>query len=301
MYSQMNDINNVPLNKSPQQQSPSPSQVQQSPLPEIKTQLPLPSKKSPSLLLVLSFLLLLFVSIFLYLLFFTNVLDSLNLVNKKDQQPQQQQEEQEDDSNPEESEEEQEVEDEQETLTPFEGDTFSAQLPQDWIIEEYYNGEGTDMLTGGISYTGLTGLKIFKDDTEVFFMQAVYGIGFAGCPNYAKFTDESITYYNQILEDNEVSGTELNIQDYTAIQYNEFVWLGKTFRRVEREYSYDTIEGNQYFEPPCVPTLVDFDDLEFLPEEGPSAKTYDYSPTDEATLQDLDVIDTILESMEILD
>ena len=55
-----------------------------------------------------------------------------------------------------------------------------------------------------------------------------------------------------------------------------------------------------YFESACVPTLVSFDGLQFQPEDGPAALSYDYSPTDTATLDDLVVIDSILESMVLV-
>ena len=266
----MDNINRPPLmERPPESITPKPSRV----------------KKLPPLLVIILGLVLPLIVLFLYLLFFTKVLDDLNLVNTKDE-------------NSQENEQEVPQDEEEEELTTFEGDTFTAPLPEDWSIQEYYNGNGTDMLSDGV-YTGLTGLKIFKNDQEVFYMKAIYGIGFAGCPNYAKFTDESTTYYNQILVDNQVSGTQLNVADYTEDEYSEFVWLSKTFRRVEREYTYDTVPNNSYFEPACVPTLVSFQGLEFQPQGGPAATSYDYGPTQGATLEDLDTIDTILEGMTL--
>lgn len=283
----MGDTTNIPINAPP---IPPEQEVHTPSIP--------PVKKSPSILLIIAFFLLLLVSIFLYLLFFTSILDSLDLVKKEDQLPlQQQQKEQEEDSNPKEYEQKDEKE---ESISTFKGETITAVLPEGWSIKEYYDGQGTDMLTEGISYKGLTGLKIFRNDIELFSMEAVYGIGFAGCPNYAKFTDENIAYYNQIIEDNKVSETELEVKDYTKSQYMQFDWLGKTFRRIEKEYTYDSVENNQYFEPSCVPTLVTFNGVEFIPEGSPSATAYHYSPTKEATLEDLGTIDNILESMELI-
>ena len=264
----MDNINNPPL--------------MESPVVSI-TPNPTPPKKS-KILLILFGVALLLTLLFMYFLFFTEEFDNINLTNSEDENSQENEQE-----NPQE---------ETPQSTIFNGDTFTAQIPADWSIEEYYNGAGTDMLSDG-DYTGLTGLKIFKNNQEMFYMKAIYGIGFAGCPNYAKFTDESITYYNQIISDNQVSGTQLNVADYTQEEYSEFVWLGKTFRRVERAYTYDTVPNNSYFEPSCVPTLVGFQGLEFQPEEGPAATSYDYSPTQDATLEDLDVIDTILESVAL--
>lgn len=256
--------------------------------PENITPIPTPTpvkKRSPLLTIILSFVLLLTL-LLLYLLFFTKVFEDLFVVNTQDENSQENEQE-----NPQD---EEDIE-----LTTFGGDTFTASLSEGWSIEEYYDGEGTNMLTEGITYTGLTGLKIFKNNIEMFYLKAIYGIGFAGCPNYAKFTDESTTYYNQVMSDNQISGTQLNVTDYTQDEYSEFTWLGKTFRRVERAYTYDTIPNNTYFEPACVPTLVTFEGLEFQPEDGPAATSYDYGPTQGATLDDLDVIDTILENMTL--
>jgi hypothetical protein len=44
----------------------------------------------------------------------------------------------------------------------FIGEAVTATLPKGWSIQEYFNGEGSDMLTEGVTYTGLTGLKIFN-------------------------------------------------------------------------------------------------------------------------------------------
>ena len=192
---------------------------------------------------------------------------------------------------------------EEETFTPFEGEYISTKLPEGWSITEYLDGEGTTMLPGETEYTGLTGLKIFNGDTEIFYMQAVSGLGFAGCPNYAKFADENPEYYAQILEDNEVSGQELTVQDYTAteVEYEEFTWLGMEFRRIEKEYVYDEVANNEYFEPPCVPSLVAFDNVKLYSDiDGYESSTFDYGAKDIATSQDLLVVDQILNDMELV-
>lgn len=182
----------------------------------------------------------------------------------------------------------------------FTGKYISATLPTGWRIEEYENGQGSKMLTSGLKYTGLTGLKVFKQDSEMFSMQAVYGLGFAGCPNYAKFKDESITYYQQIVSDNEVVGEQLNINDFTTSPYTEFKWLGLPFRRVDKTYVYDTKPGNQYFESTCVFTLVSFPDITLFKADGNfESSAYDFGATDSASQQDLLLIDGILESMKI--
>lgn len=263
--------------------------IMESPIESI-TRIQPPEKKQPPVLTIILFIILIVTLLFLFLLFFTDTLDNVKFFNPQEDNQQQE-------------EEDNQQQDETPDFITYEGETFTAQLPtqwsiSDWRMEEYYDGNGTNMLTEGETYTGLTGLKIFKNNVEMFYLKAISGIGFAGCPNYAKFADESTTYYNQIIADNQVSGTQLNIDDFTTAQYFEFEWLGKTFRRVEREYNYDTVDGNNYFEPSCVPTLVTFDGLEFQPSTGPAATSYDYGPTEDATLDDLEILDSILESME---
>ncbi len=183
----------------------------------------------------------------------------------------------------------------------FEGEHISASLPTSWRIEEYVDGQGSTMLTPGETYSGLTGLKIYKEDTLLFSMQAVSGLGFSGCPNYARFPDESKEYYEQTLIDNEVSGQELNIQDFTSSSYSEFEWLGVSFRRVGNTYVYDTISGNDYFESSCVFTLVSFYDLTTYRIDGKyGSSAYDFGATQSATTSDLETIDDILDSMALL-
>jgi len=194
------------------------------------------------------------------------------------------------------SEEEIEVE-----TTLFTGKYISATLPLDWRIEEYENGKGSKMLTSEGTYSGLTGLKIFKDDVELFYMQAVSGLGFSGCPSYAKFKDESTDYYQQTLTDNEVSGQELEIKDFTTTPYTEFKWLGVPFRRVEKTYVYDVKPGNQYFESSCVFTLLSFYDLTlYRIDGGYGSSVYDFGPTGVASPQDLEILDGILKSMSLV-
>lgn len=184
----------------------------------------------------------------------------------------------------------------------FDGEFVTTQLPDGWSIKEYKDGQGINMLTSGVTYTGLTGLKIFKDTTEVFYMQAVSGLGFAGCPYYAKFDDESTAYYEQILEDNEVSGQDVTVTDYTDTEYEGFTWLGVPFRRIAKVYVYDTVLGNNYFESPCVPSLVSFDDITlYTMDENMGSSTYDYGATKVSTQEDLLVVDQILNDMELID
>jgi hypothetical protein len=279
----------IPKNQEEENVSPLEKVISESPPVALK------EKKKSSKLILLLISLLVFSGLLYYAITSLELLEMLGISTQTQQQEN-------GTESPEDTEteiEDVEIEDEEEELTLFEGDTITASLPSDWTIEEYYDGNGTDMLPEGTDFEGLTGLKIFKNETEIFYLKAIYGIGFAGCPNYARFSDEDPAYYTQLEEDNVISGTGTTVTDYTQSEYVEFEFLGKTFRRVEREYVYDTIPGNEYFEPPCVPSLVTFDSLSYLPEDGEPATAYDYGITQDTTSEDLLILDEILGGMAL--
>lgn len=181
----------------------------------------------------------------------------------------------------------------------FEGDTIKATIPEGWSIKEYYNGEGTEALPEGQTYTGLTGLKIFRGETEIFTVRAVSGVGFVGCPMYVQFADYNPDHMtaNQSIADE--IGEEMNITDYSDTEYVQFDWLGKTFRRVGISYFYDEEEGNNFFEAGCVSGLLTLKGLNFMHEDGYIGEAYFYGASSESTEKDLQTVDEILKSMEL--
>lgn len=189
----------------------------------------------------------------------------------------------------------------EEIYTEFDGIVLSAQLPQGWKIIEYFDGDGTESLPEGQTYTGLTALDIVNtEDLQVFTLQAVSGIGFEGCPEYPLFDDNGESYMFEQESSTEEMGEELNIVDYTDTKYIEFEWLGVTFRRIGEKYFYDTQEGNNYFEPPCVDGLLTLEGLYFEDRDGYKYEGYFYGATEDSTEEDLVVVDQILESMELI-
>lgn len=257
-----------------------------------------PKRKSTLLPLIFVLLLLIFLVGIYYLVFELNILDRFTNKNTDNDTVNTQQEE---DNQEEDVQEDENQQQDTPQLTLFQGKFVSTNLPEGWTVVEYSDGDGSDMLTPGVGYVGLTGLKIFKEETELFFMQAVSGLGFAGCPQYAKFSDENPDYYAQILEDNEVSGQTLTLSDYTNTKYEEFNWFNTPFRRINTSYVYDTELGNSYFEPPCVPTLVSFPNvLEYYMDGDTHTTTFDYGVIEGATEADLLVIDQILSDMKVV-
>jgi hypothetical protein len=196
-----------------------------------------------------------------------------------------------------------ENEEQEQSYTTFEGEVITAQLPLGWNIIEYFDGDGTDSLPGEPSdYNGLTAIDIISDDNrQVFTLQAVSGIGFAGCPQYALFEDDNNVYKLEQETMNDEMGETMEVLDYTDTEYVEFEFLGVTFRRVGDKYYYDTQEGNNYFEPPCVEGLLTLEGLYFTDESGYIYESYFYGPTEYTTDGDLPIIDDILESIELID
>ena len=192
-------------------------------------------------------------------------------------------------------------EEEEASTTEFEGEVISATLPVGWSIVEYFDGDGTTSLPEGMDYLGLTALDIVTpDNRQVFTLQAVSGIGFAGCPEYAIFDDNGEAYMFEQETASTEMGETLNTVDLTGEDYEEFEFLNTTFRRIDRDYWYDTQEGNNYFEPPCVNGLLTLEGLYFTDTDGYKYEAYFYGATEDSTEEDLLIVDTILESMEVI-
>ncbi len=189
------------------------------------------------------------------------------------------------------------VVEEEETMETFNGEYISAIVPDGWSIVEYADGEGSDMLVDGVEYTGLTAIKILKGTTEVMSIGAVSSIGFVGCQELPRFDDSSSEYENEQSEINEVVGDNLEIIDYTNTEYSDIDFLEKDFRRVNTSLYYDTVEGNDYFEPQCEKQFMSLNDISFFDSYDYEGTAYTYEISSTSTEDDLDVLDDILESI----
>lgn len=188
----------------------------------------------------------------------------------------------------------------EETLVTFEGEYLSLIHPEGWTVEEYLDGVGSDMLVEGVTYTGLTGLKIFTDDDlEILNMYAVSGIGFVGCPELPIFDDSSDTYLTEQQDMNDEVGVEMITLDYTDTEYVDFEWLGKGFRRVNTTLYFDTELGNDTFEPQCEAGLITVPGLGFEDSDGYEGVAYFYGISEEATDEELETLDQVLTSMVV--
>lgn len=246
-------------------------------------------KKRKDLGIILINVLLAIITIFLlgYIAYRNGYIDLDNILNIQNEDVT---EENEEDENAVETEEEM-------VLSEYIGNTFTAVLPQDWTIIEYLDGDGTDMLVGEVTYTGLTGLKILHGEKTIFEMGAVSGIGFIGCPELPIFDDSSEAYLQEQIEMNDEVGMTMVTTDYTNTPYFDFSWFGKSFRRVNTLLYFDTVLNNNFFEPQCEGGLITVPGFSFMDGDGYEGTAYFYGINELATANELLLLDSILESM----
>lgn len=186
------------------------------------------------------------------------------------------------------------------TTTTFTGETVTATLPEGWTMQEYYNGQGSEYLSDGPDYVGLTGIKIFnEDDTSMFYLAGVNGIGFAGCSEYYAFADDNPAYRAQAQASADEMGDPMNINDFSNMPYVEYEVLGRTVRRVATKIYLDDEEGNNYFEAPCFNVVVTFEGLSYTDETNIPYEAYFYGFNTTITGDELLKVDDILKSMSL--
>lgn len=184
----------------------------------------------------------------------------------------------------------------------FTGETIAATLPIGWTIQEYYDGEGTDYLSEGPEYSGLTGIKIFNENSDkMFYLAAVNGIGFAGCSEYYAFADDNPAYRAQAQSDADEIGDPMHINDFSNTPYLEYEVLGRTVRRIASKIYLDATEGNNYFEAPCFNVVVTFKGLSYTDETNQKYEAYFYGFSTSITGDELLKVDDILKSMEVVE
>jgi len=186
--------------------------------------------------------------------------------------------------------------------TTFTGETVTATLPEGWTMQEYYDGEGSEYLSEGPDYVGLTGIKIFNpSNTSMFYLAGVNGIGFAGCSEYYAFADDNPAYRAQAQASADEMGDPMNINDFSSMPYVEYDVLGRTIRRVATKIYLDDEEGNNYFEAPCFNVVVTFEGLSYTDEDNYPYEAYFYGFNTTITGDELLKVDDILKSMEVVE
>lgn len=195
-----------------------------------------------------------------------------------------------------------EAEEEAET-TAFTGDYVTGDLPDGWTIIEYENGLGSDLLTTGTTYVGLTGLEILNPSDEVVLkLEAVWGIGgIEACSQYYQFPDNSTAYYNDTVAQAAEVGVTPTVVTFTEGDYVEYELLGTTVRRVGTDLYWDKISGNSYFEAACGMSemFLILDDISY---DADTYTQHDYQWTldDTTSTSELLQLDTILESLAVI-
>jgi len=186
------------------------------------------------------------------------------------------------------------------------GKFIRGQVPSGWTVVEYQNGAGTEMLTTGPTYTGLTGLEIKNPDGKIVFkLAAVHGIGGGGgCASYFKFADDSPSYYNAVLAANrEIDLPDPAVVDLRTIPYQEINLFDIRGRRIGAKIYWDTDPDETYFEAACglQERFFDFGAPQFTITDPPltpgTSGLYQFTILDSATAEELDQLDTILNSL----
>ncbi|HAM37314.1 TPA: hypothetical protein DCP42_01170 [Patescibacteria group bacterium] len=184
--------------------------------------------------------------------------------------------------------------------TTFTGDTVTATLPEDWTMQEYYDGLGSEYLSEGPNYSGLTGIKIFNaSNTSMFYLAGVNGIGFEGCSEYYAFADDNPAYRAEAQASADLMGDPMNINDFSNMPYAEYEVLGRTVRRIATKIYLDDEEGNNYFEAPCFNVVVTFEGLSYTDETNNPYEAYFYGFNTAITGEELLKVDDILKSLTI--
>lgn len=183
------------------------------------------------------------------------------------------------------------------TVETHEGEYFSAVIPLGWEIVEYPDGKGTKMIAEGSEYTGLTGIQILKGTEEIMRIEGVSGIGFVGCPELPRFKDSSPSYEKEQKEITKEIDEEIKFLDFADTPYSEFKWLEERFRRVGAALYYDTVKGDEFFEPQCEVSFFRIEEFGFKDADGYEGDTYMYTISQEASEEDLETLDKILISM----
>lgn len=192
---------------------------------------------------------------------------------------------------------------EDEELELFTGDYFTGEHPGGWIITEYVDGAGSDMLVEGAEYFGVTGITIDNPDGDtVFTLGAVMGIGGTEeCTEYYQFSDSNQAYYNSIVAINTGLGSAApTIVNLAGKSYTDVTLFGKALRRVETDLFWDVNPNSAGFDAACGISYAFFElpGLSFLYDEE-SSHTYQAQIALGTPEDELLILDSILSSLVV--
>lgn len=230
-----------------------------------------------------------------------------SITGSEDEETEDDKENEEDKEEEEETEEDQEEdndssepdEDEDQSNT-FTGSEITGEYPDGWKIVEYTNGNGTDMLVAGPTYTGLTGIKVYAPGNKlVFEMKAVAGIGGTdACDKYYKFSDSSGTYYSDVVARSTAMGITPTVVDLTSSTYAEFTLFDRKTRRINKDLYYDIDSTTSAFDAACGIdySFWSFSTLKFK-ADGTDSSAYTPEVKTSTTSSELTTLDVILDSL----
>jgi len=197
--------------------------------------------------------------------------------------------------------EEEEVEKPKETekepeLEIFEGEYISAEIPQEWSVKEYKNGENNGFVPEGNQYTGLTTLEVNHESKNIFKLEILDGVGSIGCPQIVLFKDSPENFEEKQNESNEEIGLQAEVLDYTNTTYSEITLFGTKIRRVGTKVFFDTDSNTVAFEAQCENNWIEISGLNSVSP----VSYFRIVISQDATQEELTVLDSILESMKLV-
>lgn len=175
--------------------------------------------------------------------------------------------------------------------------TIETTLPEGWSLKLAYDGDNSNSLVGGVSYSGLTGIEVKKGVNIVFTMNAVSGIGMSSCETYYTFEDSPALDLVAIEEEIGYAPTVIDLSKITFTQVN---LLGNSFRRIGSTYYQNVGTSSNKFEVSCYLGLTSFKNLFVKTSDDEDVNSYIFKVTPGTSETDLKILDSILDNVELV-
>lgn len=181
-------------------------------------------------------------------------------------------------------------------LDIFQGEYISAEAPQGWSIKEYKNGDGSEMVVEGGQYKGLSGFEISKENKNIMKLQMLDGVGSVGCPQIVLFKDTPKNFEEIQKTNNTAMGLDAKVLDYKDTPYSQTTLFNTILRRVGTGLFYDNDSDTEGFEAQCENNWIELKEL----EKVSNGLYYSATISQEATKDELTILDSVLESMKLV-
>lgn len=230
-------------------------------------------KKKPALLYINILLLLIVLALGAY------ILKTENFFTEKKEEIVEREETEEEDK--EEKEKEEEVA--EPTTSEFVGKYIRATLPLGWSIKEEDLG------------SQFKGFQVTHGSKTIMEIEILDGVGSIGCPQIVLFSDSPSNYEEEKKEMNVEIGMEATVLDYTNTKYSAIRFFGVKMRRVGNRMFFDSDKTTQTFEAQCEGSWVVIEELSKIA----STNHFNLTISSQATEEELNSLDTILENMRL--